>query len=483
MLDAALTFPIVRARPFRLILVEANHDNADYVRRVLAERCPSEFSIHCASTLASACDAIRLEKFDIMVLNVDLPDSRGEKTLNCIYSLAGTTLPIIVLSDEREINPCFSEQFNNNAIYLGNLRQGDGLFYHLLRLIIQKYQGSSNLYNLINSNPDSIVVIDHQGMVLFANPAAGELFGQSVNGLVNQQFGIPLGGHDAVEVNVSGNRVAEMRVAEITWHGQPAWLTSLRDITDRKRAEIELRDAKIAAEQASRAKSQFLGCMSHELRTPLNSVIGFADIILKDMMPDRDGVLREYADMIHSSGLHLLSLVNDILDVTSFEAGRVKLECDIFDLGKAVTSSLEMVSRQARERDIKLVYHPPPDKVHILADFRRVRQIIINIVANGVKFTRPGGAVTILHEVRSDGYLVMTIADNGVGILAEFLPNLMTPFTRVGDSYTNREEGSGLGLYISRVLVELHGGRLNIESEHGKGTRVNIILPPDRVID
>jgi len=276
--------------------------------------------------------------------------------------------------------------------------------------------------------------------------------------------------------------VAEMRVVEINWRDDCAWLTSLRDITDRKRFEEELRDAKIAAEMANRAKSSFLACMSHELRTPLNSIIGFSEMMDHDILPGGHATCQEYARIIHNSGKHLLSIVNDVLDVAAVEAGKVTLDCQIIDVHQAISSSLQMVSKMAREKRIQLSDLTPPVMIPLYADYRRVRQIVINLLTNAIKYTLSGGIVTTNCTCDADGLLSIFVEDNGIGIAPEDLERVLAPFGRVGSPYTSREQGTGLGLYITRILIELHGGTLTIESEMGRGTRVAARFPAERVV-
>ena len=467
---------------FRLLLVEDNPDDAGFVERVLTEGRGADFSVHWVSTLSSAKEVVDLETFDIIVLDLDLPDSRGVDTLTEFRSAVGHGVPIVVLSEDDKAPAVDPALFGGETECLAKLQLNHRLVPRLLYRLLQRQRVQSSLHRLIATNPDGMVVVNFDGVVLFANPAASDLFGRPIGELLHQQFGVPVVGSGAVEINVNGHRVAEMRVVEIDWQEQAAWLTSLREITARKKMEDDLREAKIEADLASRAKSQFLACMSHELRTPLNAVIGFAEMIEQGITPDEHDTCKEYAEIIHASGMHLLSVVNDILDIASVEAGRVSLDCHLFDMNQAISSSLQMLAKQAREKSIHLVYEGAPFMIPVHADYRRMRQIIINLMGNGIKYTRPGGTVTISCDCTDKGELVLTIADTGIGIAPEYLSRLMTPFGRAGDPYTNRQQGTGLGLYITRLLVELHGGRLSIDSVPDQGTVVTARFPPERVV-
>ena len=251
---------------------------------------------------------------------------------------------------------------------------------------------------------------------------------------------------------------------------------SHNEITLRKRFEQELHKAKEEAESANRAKSSFLASVSHELRTPLNAILGFSEII-KDETFGPVGLKRytEYARDIHDSGNHLLSLINDILDISKIEAGKFQLSKESFDLGALIQECLRLVQVRADKGDISLRYKPQelPD---ILADKRAVKQALINLLTNAVKFTEPGGWVAA--EVRADGDgFIIAVEDNGIGIAKSDIAKLGKVFTQIANPTRRNRDGTGLGLAITKSIIELHGGSFAIDSEMGKGTRVTFTLP------
>jgi PAS domain S-box-containing protein len=258
------------------------------------------------------------------------------------------------------------------------------------------------------------------------------------------------------------------------------WLQSLtiaRDVTERKAYERKLMEARIQAEAASKAKSTFLANMSHELRTPLNAIIGFSDIIHRPEYA-RLGVacFQEYAGLINGSAQHLLDLITDILDISRIEAGKWELQLAPVNLAHTVEECMEEVRERAREGRITLLSSPCGAWPALIADQRAVRQVVLNLLSNAVKFTAPGGEVRI--DALSVGRRVhIRVADTGIGIAEKDLARIGQPFERINDNPAVAMEGTGLGLAVTRALVESHGGRIQIQSREGEGTTVIVELP------
>jgi two-component system, cell cycle sensor histidine kinase PleC len=240
--------------------------------------------------------------------------------------------------------------------------------------------------------------------------------------------------------------------------------------------------ARARAENASQAKSQFLANMSHELRTPLNAVLGFSEMIRDRVLGD-GAVLRysEYAGDVHKSAVHLLNLINDILDLSKIEAGKLELKESCFDLVNLGAETLQLLKQQAERRGVSLVQEGPRT-LDVFADQRALRQILVNLLSNAVKFTPAGGRV-VLRSIYSPNELKFSIEDTGIGIRPEDLDGVMETF-RQGrhDIKANNEEGTGLGLAIVKALAELHGGSVAIESALGQGTTVTVTVPVSRLV-
>jgi len=250
---------------------------------------------------------------------------------------------------------------------------------------------------------------------------------------------------------------------------------TVRDASRERAYEAWLQQGKLDAEQTALAKSRFLANMSHELRTPLNAIIGFSDIMRSALFGPLAERYAEYAGLIHESGGHLLDLINDVLDMSKIEADRFTLTLERFDAREAVSAALRLVRVQADAAHINLRGALPPQPLEVNADRRALKQIVLNLVSNSLKFTPAGGQVNVLAR-EIDGRLEIIVADTGVGIAAEDLERLGRPYEQAGGA-DQRAQGTGLGLSLVRAFAELHGGVMTIRSILGEGTAVSVKLP------
>jgi signal transduction histidine kinase len=260
------------------------------------------------------------------------------------------------------------------------------------------------------------------------------------------------------------------------------FVTTYTDVSAREKFEQELRGAMQAAEYANRAKSEFLANMSHELRTPLNAIIGFSEILTREMFgPLGSANYSTYAEDIRASGSHLLEIINDILDVSKAEAGHISLIESELDLADSIQSAMRLVGPRAREKGIEMNVEMPAAPIIVLADELRLRQILLNLLSNAVKFTN-AGRVTVRVHPDTDTGLTLQVVDTGIGIRESDLARVFEPFAQAETNLARSNEGTGLGLPLSRKLVELHGGTLTIASTFGVGTVATIYLPAELVV-
>jgi CheY-like chemotaxis protein len=256
----------------------------------------------------------------------------------------------------------------------------------------------------------------------------------------------------------------------------------MEELAARKRAEAALQQAKEAAEAATRHKSEFLANMSHELRTPLNAIIGFSEVLLEKMFGELNEKQEEYLQDILSSGQHLLSLINDILDLSKVEAGKMELEPAVFNLRELLEGSLVMVKERALAHGLTLSLAIADGIDTFVGDERKVKQILFNLLSNAVKFTPDKGKVSVT-ATKTEGVVQVVVRDTGIGIAVEDQQQIFAAFHQVGKGMVGKPEGTGLGLALTKKFVELHGGQIWVESTLGRGSSFTFTLPIAGAVD
>jgi two-component system cell cycle sensor histidine kinase PleC len=292
---------------------------------------------------------------------------------------------------------------------------------------------------------------------------------------------LPMGGFVTtyIDVTEARRRERDLEEARARLERQAAELAVTAGKLDAARIEAER--ARTAADAANAAKSLFLANMSHELRTPLNAILGFSEVTRDAIIGPLDARYRDYARDVHSSGQYLLRLINDILDTSKIEVGRMELRDEPVDVDELARECRRLVLEKAHDRNVTILTDIPANLPWLLADRLRIKQIVLNLLSNAVKFTPSGGQVWVSARLPEQGGLELAIADTGIGMKPEDIPLALEPFRQVDNTYARRYEGTGLGLPLSKTLVELHGGTLTVESQLNVGTTVKIWLPPQRL--
>ena len=255
---------------------------------------------------------------------------------------------------------------------------------------------------------------------------------------------------------------------------------TFQDVTEARERERQLTEARNDAEIANRSKSEFLANMSHELRTPLNAIIGFSQIISGQLFGPANDRYMAYAKDIADSGAHLLNLISDILDISKLEAGKHQLADVAIDVQAEIQQCLKMVSTRATEKRIRIFIDRPLDVPDLIADSRALKQVLINILSNAVKFTKKDGEIRIRHAITARGFEI-AVSDTGIGISSAKLETLFHPFQQADSQVSRQFGGTGLGLYISKLLMTLHGGTIVADSTEGIGTTMTLVFPPARI--
>jgi len=368
--------------------------------------------------------------------------------------------------------------------------------------------GQDALVNLIIDHVDAaITVYDADGNLIRVNKGAERISGFSYSEMRNPatwRHIIPGDDHRRVMALLGRRRLEEFPITNTNpWVHKDGTQRMLRwsnvalpdseggvamivcigfDITDQHQLEVTLTRAKNEAEQASRAKSEFLANMSHELRTPLNAILGFSQVIRDRHFGEDAARYNEYASNIHDSGEMLLAIINDILEMSKLEAGKLKLAEENVDLGQVVECCRKMVAARAQEGGIALTSSLPMQPMVLRGDQRALKQILLNLLSNAVKFTPVGGKVSVAISRTQNGDTRLDVTDTGIGIHPAAQQRVFQPFFQVDPTATRSKSGTGLGLAISKHLAELHGGTIGIDSAPGIGTTVMVTLPAARAV-
>jgi len=377
-------------------------------------------------------------------------------------------------------------------------------FYGLIRDITerkiaeQKLQKSQEQLNtILSSQKDIVLVISEDQKVLFKNETAQDLFGKE---LVGKNCYEIIKGLDHPCERCPMKRFAESDVRQIRfeqcitlpstketrffdiiashieyYNEKPSIVAVFRDITENRKIREELTQANIHLKSLDRLKSMFLASMSHELRTPLNSIIGFTGWLLMGMEGDLNEEQKKQLTMVENSADHLLGLINDILDISKIEAGKLELFIEKFEIAEVVNDVVSSVQPLAEDKGLNLL-HDVPEGVILNSDKRRIRQVLINLVSNAIKFTDQGN-VQIEVKLLNNNDLEVIVSDSGMGIKKEDMELLFQPFQQIDMSSTKKHEGTGLGLYLCKKILDLLHGDISVKSQFGKGSEFKFIIP------
>jgi two-component system sensor histidine kinase/response regulator len=496
---------MVPSNPIRILYIEDDPGLARLVQKRLQR---AGYVVDIASDGEQGVAKYEADSYDLMFVDQNLPVYDGLEVIR-ILSSKGTLPPTIMITgsgDERvavEAMKLGAGDYivkDTGAGYLEILPSAIEKILRQRRALEEKERAEEALREseeqyrtLFEGSKDAVYITTRDGTFIDANQSALDLFGYTIEEMrkINAQqlyvdhadvqrfqeeieekgfvrdFELKLRKKDSAEIDclltASVRRDSEENI--LGYHG------IIRDVTERKRMEEELREAKDEAETANRTKTEFLASMSHEIRTPMNAIIGMADLLLEtDLTPEQ----QQYVQVFQSAGENLLNIINDIIDISKVEAGHVQLETIDFNLTDIIESTCDVMAVRAHEKGLELVYSAMPDvPTDLLGDPTRLRQVLVNLIGNSIKFTEKGEVFIQIksQEVKKETVeLLFSITDTGIGIAPEQIDKIFDSFTQADSSTTRKYGGTGLGLAISKQLVELMGGHITVESTVGQGS-------------
>ena len=371
-------------------------------------------------------------------------------------------------------------------------------------------KGQRNLLrHVLDLDPGIVFTVDKDGRIGLANHAIARAFGTTPQKMVGRNLltVVPAAEEGrallddmlAALSNGEACHQQERRLTDSEGHqtwlkvaivpfddpqsGGPRALLVGTDISAMKEAETAMQEAKLAAELSNQSKSNFLATMSHELRTPLNAIMGFSQMINEQVLGAIDPpIYREYAQDIQSSATHLHSIISDILDVALIESGKFKLEESAVEVDTLFSALKRLLMERVKSNDVSISWRTATGMPALYADSQRIKQVLMNITSNAVKFTPPGGEIRVDADISADGGIRVTVVDTGIGMADEDIAAAMNQFAQVHSGLSRPYEGAGLGLPLSAALLDMHDAQMNIESSEGAGTVVTILFPPERTL-
>ena len=481
-----------------LLLIQADHVAAQKLQLGLEQSGRQEHVVVQVANLAAAAMLLGQRKVDAVLYDTRVGETEmARHELRRVKDLAAAPVILLAGDEDEAASRALLDCGAADDLVPSDARTAD--LVRAIRLNCERDRLSRELRTarreiaaaerrfraLIESGPDGVVVLADDGAVLQCNAIAVEMLDRAPEALIGQHMPELLSAGEVTLVRPEGSALSvAVRLLETEWLGRRARVATLHDLGPSRQSEKAVRLARQDAERANAMKSRFLANMSHELRTPLNSILGFSEMIVSGVFgPVGNAKYSEYAEYIHDSATHLLSLICDLLDVSRAEAGRIGLTEAPFPIAETIDAAREAVADKAR--DCRLTLEVDGAAVRDLVLFgeeRRVRQVLVNLLSNAVKFTPSGGRVMLLPQLQPSGDLDLIIADDGIGMAPNQIEHALEAYMQIGDSDVRKDQqGSGLGLALSRMLVELHDGWLDLKSQPGCGTRVTVRLPAERV--
>jgi protein-histidine pros-kinase len=498
------------AKDLHLLIVEDNEDDALLAVRELS-RGGYNVMFERVETAPAMAAALKARPWDLVIADYSLPQFSGEAALELLKS-SGLDIPFIIVSGSIGEDLAVTVMKSGASDYMmkGSIKRLVPSVERELReaeVRGQRRQAEEALDEsearkaaMFDAALDSIITIDPTGKIVEFNPASERFFGYHRETIIGRPLKelvvlpeLPGGSSETAAVRRrmestatrrDGSRFpVELSLAAISAKAAPMFIAYIRDLTEQKRQEEmrersrELEEQNRRIEEANRLKSEFLANMSHELRTPLNAVIGFAEILVDGKVGALNDDQREFLGDILTSGQHLLQLINDVLDLAKIEAGKMELELETFPLRKVIEEVCAIMRPTAQKRRITIAVEETSPMESVTLDQRKFKQVLYNLLSNAVKFSQDQNQVAIIFGWDGPERFRLAVKDSGIGIKPEDMPRIFHEFEQLDSGAARRFPGTGLGLALTKRIIELHRGSISVESVPNRGSTFTIVLP------
>ena len=507
--------------PLRLLIIEDCEDDALLAVREL-RRAGYDVRFERVETAVAMAAALNGQTWDLVIADYSLPQFSGKAALELLKS-TGLDIPFIIISGSigEDLAVTVMKSGANDYMMKGNVKRLIPSVERELRdaeVRRQRRAAEEALHDsearkaaIFDSALDSIISIDHAGNIIEFNPQAERTFRYNRDDVVGRPMAdliIPARLREkhrqalirylaTGQGSIVGQRVeltamrsdamefpVELSLTAISTKARPMFTAYIRDLTEQKMQEEirersrELEEQNIRIQEANRLKSEFLANMSHELRTPLNAVIGFAEILVDGRVGPLNPNQKEFLSDILTSGQHLLQLINDVLDLAKIEAGKMELEPETFSIKRITEEVCALMKPVASKRNIMINIEASSNHDAVTLDQRKFKQVLYNLLSNAVKFSHDNSEVRVVYGLDSKRQLQLQVKDSGIGIKDEDLPRIFREFEQLDSGATRKFPGTGLGLALTKKIIELHKGLIRVQSEFGKGSTFTMTIPP-----